>query len=176
MLKKIFLATVLSAGSTFALAAPANPTSVQQLMQLSHVEQLVQSSVQGMQPFFIEQSTQLVKNYTGHQQLSQKELSAVQQLAHVIQNSTNGMIKQANLGTIVQGIYAKTFTEEEVQAYIKFLSTPEGQSINSKTPILMTEMGQQMNSVTNRILSDKNNQIQIQNQVNKILNTLEKSK
>ena len=176
MLKKIFLATVLSAGSTFAIAAPANPTSVQQLMQLSHVDQLVQNSVQGMQPFFVEQSTKIVKNYTGHTQLSQKDLSAVQQLANVIQSSTNDMIKQANIGTVVQSIYAKTFTEEEVQAYIKFLSTPEGQSINNKTPVLMAEMGQQMNSVTNRVLSDKNNQMRIQSQVNNILNTLEKRK
>ncbi|MDN5433062.1 MAG: DUF2059 domain-containing protein, partial [Acinetobacter sp.] len=42
-----------------------------------------------------------------------------------------------------KSLFKKTFTEEEVQANIAFLSTPIGQSINQKMNTLMTEVMQE---------------------------------
>lgn len=39
-----------------------------------------------------------------------------------------------------KALFKKTFTEEEVQANIEFLSTPIGQSINQKMNLLMSDM------------------------------------
>ena len=50
--------------------------------------------------------------------------------------------------------FQKAFTEEEAQAYIAFLSTPMGQSINQKSAGLMNSILQETMTLSTAILND----------------------
>lgn len=180
MLKKtlaqLSLVTLFALGSTYTMASPATSSTVKEFIHLSHQDKDIQVSAQQLQPFFVNQATKIVQDYTGHTTLSAKEQNAVQELADKLKVSSANTVRQANIVAVKENFYAKSFTEEELKAYNKFLSTPEGQAINAKAPRLMLQLDQEINAATSRILNTKAAQDQLNSQMTATLNQLEKAK
>jgi hypothetical protein len=83
-------------------------------------------------------------------------------------------LQQAKPIEIIQNIYTKQLSEEEVQAYIRFLKSPEGQSINKKMPIILQQTVQQINQATEKLTQDKKFQQQMTQQIADVLKPLPK--
>lgn len=66
-----------------ALASPAKPASVDELMQLSNAEKLVKESVNSYTPYFRKHSEKVIQNYTGHQTLTEQDQMAAQKLSKI---------------------------------------------------------------------------------------------
>ncbi len=119
--------------SQFATAKPATSTSVDELIKLSEIESLFETTLQELNPYFENEAEKIVLSITGSPQLDAQQLLVAQQLAKVLYDSTEQVIKQPAVKIRLKEIMQNIYTEEEVQAYNKFLRTPEGQSINRKS-------------------------------------------
>lgn len=146
MLKKILFTSALIGSSLFNItyAAPATDASVQQAIELSHVNQMMTESLTNLGKVFDQQAVQMVQKRTGHQTLNLQEQKAAQDIGQIIKDSTSQLIQQANMPSLISQIFKKYYSEEELQVLIKFLSTPEGQSINKKQPLVVQETMQNM--------------------------------
>lgn len=175
-LKNLCLPFMLTLGclSSAAFATPAKPSSVEQLVQLAQIHKTVQDSIQAMRPVFQQKSVQTIQTYTGHQTLTTQDLTASQQLTAVLQNMTAESLKNANIDEMIRNIYQQNFTEEEVQAYIRFLNTPEGHSITQKTPMIMSQIGQDVAKLTQKGSFSQQQQEKYKQQIQDILKPLPK--
>lgn len=160
--------------SQTALATPTQPASVQELIRLSNAEQLVKEAVKNYAPYFQKHSEQVIKDYTGHQTLTEQDQVAAQKLSKIFVNTVEVFLQQAKPIEIIQNIYTKQLSEEEVQAYIRFLKSPEGQSINKKMPIILQQTVQQINQATEKLTQDKKFQQQMTQQIADVLKPLPK--
>lgn len=160
--------------SQTTLAAPAQPASVQELIRLSNAEQLVKEAVKSYTPYFQKHSEQVIKEYTGHETLTEQDQVAVQKLSKIFLNTVETFLQQAKPIEIIKNIYTQQLSEEEVQAYIRFLKSPEGQSINQKMPIILQQTAQKINQATENLTQDKKFQQQITQQIANVLKPLPK--
>ncbi|WP_111893307.1 DUF2059 domain-containing protein [Acinetobacter sp. MB5] len=175
MILKLIVIGLCSLGfSQVALASPAKPASVDELIQLSNAEKLVKESVNSYTPYFQKHSEQVIKNYTGHQVLTEQDQIAAHKLTNIFLSTVEIFLQQAKPVEIVKNIYTKQLSEEEVQAYIHFLKSPEGQSINQKMPIILQQTAQQINQVTENLTQDKKFQQQMTQQIADVLKPLPK--
>ncbi|MBF7696420.1 DUF2059 domain-containing protein [Acinetobacter rathckeae] len=177
MLKKVLLTSTLIASSFLNVAFASAPTdaSVQQAIQLSHVNEMLNESVKNLGSVLDQQAIKIVQKRTGHETLNAQEQKAAQDIGQILKNNTNNLLQQADMPLLISNLFKKYYSEDELQVYIKFLSTPEGQSINKKQPLVVQETVQ---NVMN-ILSNKQTQTaqqQASQQVADILNSLPKAK
>ena len=77
---------------------------------------------------------------------------------------------------MIKNAYKKTYTEEEAQAYISFLSTPIGQSITQKSTVLMGDLMKQSMELTQKLLADPNKKAEFMAKFSAIMEPLIKSK
>jgi hypothetical protein len=66
----------------------------------------------------------------------------------------------------------ETLSEEEVQAYLKFLRTPEGKSINQKNLKINTNVFQYINNLSQKTLADPEQSLQLKEQLLSIIKPL----
>lgn len=126
-----------------AFASVATDKSIDKLMQLSNISEIFKQSTRDMQPYFDEQAEDLVHQVTGAQTLNIDQQNAVLQISALYSEVQQNMVSNPEFTDMFKALFKKTFTEEEVQANIAFLSTPLGQSINKKMNGLMTEVMQE---------------------------------
>ena len=126
-----------------AFATVATDKSVDKLIQLSNISEIFKQSTRDMQPYFDEQAEDLVRQITGAQTLNIEQQNAVLQISALYTEVQQNLVTNPEFTDMFKALFKKTFTEEEVQANIAFLSTPLGQSINNKTNSLMTEILQE---------------------------------
>lgn len=126
-----------------AFATVATDKSVDKLIQLSNISEIFKQSTRDMQPYFDEQAEDLVRQITGAQTLNIEQQNAVLQISALYTEVQQNLVTNPEFTNMFKALFKKTFTEEEVQANIAFLSTPLGQSINNKTNSLMTEILQE---------------------------------
>lgn len=142
-LKPINFALVLCSALLVApmtIAAPAKASSVEQLLQLSELDVVIQSTLAELQPHFEAESESIILRMTGGDQLDAHQLIASQEIAQLLFDTTKQIMTQPQVKLKIKDIMQTVYTEEEVQAYIKFLSTPEGQSINRKETEIVNQM------------------------------------
>ena len=123
-----------------AIATPAKASSVEHLLQLSEVDVVIQSTLAELQPHFEAESESIILRITGSDQLDAQQLIASQEIAQLLFDTTKQIMTQPQVKLKIKDIMQTVYTEEEVQAYIKFLSTPEGQSINRKETEIVNQM------------------------------------
>lgn len=126
-----------------AFATVATEKSVDKLIQLSNISEIFKQSTRDVQPYFDEQAEDLVRQITGAQTLNIEQQNAVLQISALYTEVQQNLVTNPEFTDMFKALFKKTFTEEEVQANIAFLSTPLGQSINNKTNSLMTEILQE---------------------------------
>ena len=75
-------------------------------------------------------------------------------MSQLLKESSNQIIANPKTQQVIQDIYLKTYSEEELQASIKFLKTPEGQSITRKNAKMMGELSTYMMQLGQEIFND----------------------
>lgn len=141
-----------------SFASPAQDKSVNKLIELSNVTELFKQSTRDLQPFYDEQAEDLVHQVTGSSTLNIDQQNAVLQISALYSDVQQQMVADPEFLNMFKALFKKTFTEEEVQANIAFLSTPLGQSINQKMNILMTEILQETTKFSQQHMLKSENQ------------------
>lgn len=136
----VLLLATCSSLNMACFASPATEKSVSKLIQLSEFTTLLDQSSMDMQPYFDQKAEELIKRVTSTEILSIDEQNAALQVSALLSDMHQQMIHNPKFIQMFKDTFQKTYTEEELQAYIAFLSTPMGQTINNKTNKVMSEI------------------------------------
>lgn len=157
--------TILIASFTMGIhstasASLAQDKSVDKLIELSNVTELFKQSTRDLQPYYDEQAEDLVRQVTGSSTLNIDQQNAVLQISALYSDAQQQMVSDPEFIHMFKALFKRTFTEEEIQANIAFLSTPLGQSINQKMNVLMSEILQETTKFSQqRILNSENQKV-----------------
>jgi len=126
-------AAVLLLACGLVHAAPPSQAQIDQLLEVTRARE----SIAGMLPQIQASQQQMIQ-----QLLAGKEFSAEQQRAldATVETSMNAVAKLLSwdeLQPLYRELYAQTFDADEVQAMIDFYTSPAGQSMVQKMPLLM---------------------------------------
>lgn len=154
ILKRLSISLCLTCISTGIFASPAKMSSVKELMQVSQIDDLLRQSLTELSPYYDKQAEQIILNITKSTILNDKERQAATQLSQLMRDSSTQIISNPKTQQAIEDIYLKTYTEEEVQASIKFLKTPEGQSITRKNAKMMGELSEYMMRTGQEMFND----------------------
>ncbi|WP_336035558.1 DUF2059 domain-containing protein [Acinetobacter bereziniae] len=168
-IKQFALILSLCCMTVSSFASPATDKSVDKLMQLSNITEIFKQSTRDMQPYFDEQAEDLVRQVTGAQTLNIDQQNAALQISALYSDVQQKMITDPEYLALFKSLFKKTFTEEEIQANIAFLSTPLGQSINQKMNLLMTEVMQETTKFSQKQMLKAENQKVIKDKMEAIL-------
>ncbi|MFM7810252.1 MAG: DUF2059 domain-containing protein, partial [Acinetobacter junii] len=97
---------------------------------------------------------------------------AVLELSQLLKETSSKLFARPETIQAIEKIYKDTLSEEEIQAYLKFLKTPEGKSINQKNLQISTNVFQYMNTLSQKTLSDPEQSIQLKEQFLSIIQPL----
>ncbi|TCM70761.1 hypothetical protein EC844_10130 [Acinetobacter calcoaceticus] len=140
--------------STTSYAAPIKPKSVDKLMQLSDVQGVLKNTGTEMKPMFDQQAEQIVKQSLAIDSLNPQQQQAARQISGLMSSMNQNVIENPKFVQLIKDVYQKTYTEEEAQAYIAFLSSPLGKSITQKTAKLTGEVMQQSMQMATEMVND----------------------
>lgn len=154
LIKRLSISLCLTCISTGLFASPAKLSSVKELMQVSQIEYLLRQSLTELAPYYDKQAEQIILNATGTQTLNDQAKQAAIQLSQLLKDSSSQIITNPKTQQVIEDIYLKTYTEEELQASIKFLKTPEGQSITRKNAKMMGELSTYMMQLGQEMFND----------------------
>lgn len=136
----VLLLVTCSGLNMACFASPATEKSITKLIQLTELNTLLDQSSNDMQPYFDQKAEDLIKRVTSAQVLNIDEQNAALQVSALLSDLHQQMIHNPKFIQMFKDTFKKTYTEEELQAYIAFLSTPMGQTINQKTNKVMSEI------------------------------------
>ena len=172
--------TLLVATSLFAAsashAAPIQDKTTDRLMQLSDIKGIIKKSNQELKPMYDQQAENILKDALAVDSLNEKEQKAALKISELIASLTSNVTEDQQFYDMIKNAYKKTYTEEEAQAYIAFLSTPIGQSITQKSTLLMGDLMTQSMELTQKLLADPKKKQQFMTQLSAIMEPLIKSK
>lgn len=134
------IATTLALSSQMSFATAPTEQSVDQLINLSKLDQVFKESLISLEPFFNEQSTLIIQNVVQSQDLNAVQQKAAQELSANMLRFTENSLKSPKVKEKIREVIKNTYTEEELKAYNTFLNTPEGQSINLKSAKVSIEL------------------------------------
>ena len=169
MLSSVFTLCLLWGIHSTAYATVATDKSVEKLIQLSNISEIFKQSTRDMQPYFDEQAEELVHQVTGVQTLNIDQQNAALQVSALYTEAQQNLVSNPEFMNMFKALFKKTFTEEEVQANIAFLSTPLGQSINKKMNVLMTEILQETTKFSQEQMLKPENQKILKEKMDTIL-------
>ncbi len=140
-MKHLFVCLALLASALATHAAPPSDQSIEQMLNVMHVqtmlEQMLTQMDSGMQQG-MEQGLQ--------QSLKGKEPSAAQKAKIAgFQKKLSGIMKDelsyAKMKDVYLKVYRETFTQEEINSIITFYSSPAGKALVEKVPVAMQKAG-----------------------------------
>lgn len=165
----ILIACLFFGVQSSVFASPATDKSIDKLMQLSNISEIFKQSTRDMQPYFDDQAEALVRQVTGAQTLNIDQQNAALQISALYSDLQQQLVTDPEYLNMFKSLFKKTFTEEEVQANIAFLSTPIGQSINQKMNTLMTEVMQETTKFSQEKMLKVENQKDLKEKMETIL-------
>ncbi|ENW06852.1 DUF2059 domain-containing protein [Acinetobacter beijerinckii] len=155
------------------IASPAQTKSVRELIKLSDLENVLSTSLDEMQPTLDLEAENILLRVLGKEKLNTtQEYLAVIELSQLLKDTSSKVYARPETLQAIEKIYTETLTEEEIQAYLKFLRTPEGKSINQKNLKISTHVFQYMNNLSQQTLSDPEQSLQIKEQFLTIIKPL----
>lgn len=179
-LRNFIGSTLLTTTSLFAVstsyAAPIQNASVDKLMQLSDIKGIIKKSNQELKPMYDQQAETILKDALAVDSLNEKEQKAALKISELIASLSSNITEDQQFYDMIKNAYKKTYTEEEAQAYISFLSTPIGQSITQKSTVLMGDLMKQSMELTQKLLADPNKKAEFMAKFSAIMEPLIKSK
>ncbi|ENV51640.1 putative exported protein [Acinetobacter junii CIP 107470 = MTCC 11364] len=154
-------------------ATPAQTKSVQELIKASDLEKVLNNSFEEMQPALDLEAERIILGILNKEKLTtNQELLAVLELSQLLKETSSKLFARPETIQAIEKIYKDTLSEEEIQAYLKFLKTPEGKSINQKNLKISTNVFQYMNTLSQKTLSDPEQSIQLKEQFLSIIQPL----
>ncbi len=179
-LRHLIGSTLLTTASLFAVstsyAAPIQNASVEKLMQLSDIKGIIKKSNQELKPMYDQQAETILKDALAVDSLNDKEQKAALKISELIASLTSDVTEDQQFYDMIKNAYKKTYTEEEAQAYIAFLSTSIGQSITQKSTVLMSDVMKNSMELTQKLLADPKKKAEFMAQFAAIMEPLIKSK
>ncbi len=165
------LCCVMATENTFA--SPAQKKSVKELIKLSDLENLLHSSLDEMQPALDSKAESMLLKILGKERLTtNQEHLALVELSQLLKDTSSKMFMRPETLQAIEQIYTETLSEEEVQAYLKFLRTPEGKSINQKNLTISSNVFQYMNNLNQKTLNDPEQNLKLKEQLLSIIKPL----
>ncbi|CAM4439729.1 hypothetical protein F901_00540 [Acinetobacter dispersus] len=163
----------LLVGMQNTFASPAQTKSVKELIKLSELENVLNTSLDEMQPTLDLEAENILLRVLGKEELTTtQEHLAVLELSQLLKDTSSKVFARPETVQAIEKIYADTLSEEEIQAYLKFLKTPEGKSINQKTLQISTNVFQYMNNLSQKTLNDPEQSSQLKEQFLTIIKPL----
>ena len=123
------LALLLSA--PLALAAPPSEAQIDRLLEVMRAEQTVEAVL----PQVRASQQQLVEQATRNASPAQRE--AAMQAAAASLRAVESTLSWESLQPVYRDIYVRTFSAEDTDAMVAFYSSPAGQNLLDKMPLLM---------------------------------------
>ena len=149
-MKPIFLMSCLLFCCSSSMAAPATDQAVDQLLKIMNLESIMLETVKQIRPQLDQQAYITVKTLVKRDELSPQEQIVANELADQLYTHTQKNMSWEVLKPIYNQIYKEVFSAEEIQAQIEFHSSPAGQSILKKTPLV----AQKSMQITNERLKE----------------------
>ena len=152
----IYRALLLSTSvlmSSALMAQPVQEKTLDHLIELSNFTGMIAQSNQNMRPMFDAQAEDILKNNLGVLELSTEQKLVAQKISLLLQKTNEAIISNPKFLHMIRKNFQQTYTEEEAQAYIQFLSTPMGQSINRKSSVMTNNILQETLAISNEILN-----------------------
>lgn len=134
---KIFFISLGLSVSSLAFAAPASDQDIEKLIKLSELDLVFSQSLKQLEPLFDDEAKKIVTNIVGSTTLNPKQLEIAQQLSQAMNKTTQAALFDPKVTEKLKSTLKTIYTDKEVKAYNAFLSTPEGQAINRKSPEVM---------------------------------------
>ena len=170
---KIAIALCLLSNIQSTFATPAQSKSVKELIQLSDLETILNSSIDEMQPTLDLEAENILLRVLGKEKLTTtQELLAVLELSQLLKDTSTKVFSRPETLQEIEKIYADSLSEEEVQGYLKFLKTAEGKSINQKTLKISTNVFQYMSHLSQKTLNEPEQSAQLKEQFLTIIKPL----
>lgn len=145
-IKHILSLSSLVICSTFTFAEAPSDQSVEQLLQTMDMNTILQETLKQIRPQLDQQAYITVQNIVKRDQLSPQEQIVANDLADEFYKQSSKSIAWENIKPIYQKIYKDVYTADEVKAQIDFYSSPAGQSILKKSPLVAQESMKMINS------------------------------
>lgn len=155
-----------------ALAQPVQDRTLNRLIELSNLNSMVIQSSHDMRPIFDTQAEDILKANLAVSTLNQQQKNAALKISRLLQATNESIVSDPQFLHMIRKNFQKAFTEEEAQAYIAFLSTPMGQSINQKSAGLMNSILQETMTLSASILNDSQRQQNFNEKLASILQPL----
>lgn len=131
--------------STISLANPPTDRAVEQLLKTMDMNTILQETVKQIRPQLDQQAYITVQNIVKRDQLSPQEQIVANELADELYKQSRNSVAWENIKPIYQKIYKDVYTADEVKAQIDFYSSPAGQSILKKSPLVAQESMKMIN-------------------------------
>lgn len=145
-IKTLFLSISLSLMSTLSFAAQPTDASVEQLLKIMNINSILQQTLKQIRPQLDQQAYMIVQNITKNEKLTPQQQVIANELADSLYQQSAKMMAWEKMKPIYQKIYKDVYTAEEVKAQIDFYSSPAGESILNKSPLVAQESMKIINS------------------------------
>lgn len=132
---------MLAAGPTFA-AAPTD-ASLEELFQLTDASKMFAQVTKQMDNVI--QSN--VHQATAGQSLTPEKQAIIDKMAQRMGEVVKQTVSWENLKPLLVNTYKESFTQDDVNAMLKFYKSPAGQNMLKKMPLVMQNMMAQMQTV-----------------------------
>lgn len=127
-------------GSTSLYATPATDSTINRFIQLSELNSTLNNNINELQPYFDSQAEEIIQSISPNHELDANEITISLKLSQKMFDMTKKTVTSPQAINTVKQVIKNIYTEEEILAYNKFLSTPEGKSINQKSTQAMMEI------------------------------------
>ncbi|WP_179998655.1 DUF2059 domain-containing protein [Acinetobacter sp. YH12239] len=138
ILRTLFLSGCIIC-SPAVMAAQASDQQIEKLIQVLNLDQLLQSTLKQIRPQIDQQAYSIVKNIVKTEKLTPQQQVIANELADKIHQENIKQTSWEKLKPIYLKIYKDVYDAQEVQAQIDFYSSPTGQSILNKGPLVAQE-------------------------------------
>lgn len=155
-----------------AFAQPVHEYTLNRLIELSNLNGMLLQSNREMRPMFDMQAEEILKAQLAVPELNSQQKGAAVKISRLLQQTNESIITDPQFMRMIRKHFQNTYTEEEAQAFIQFLSTPVGQSINQKNAGMMNSILQETMTLSAAIMNDSARQHQFNEQLASILQPL----
>lgn len=142
---KYLICGLICCSANLSFAAQASSQDVDKLINVMNLNQLIQDTLKQIRPQLDQQAYTIVQSIVKHENLSPQEQVIANQLADKLYMQSQKMLAWDKLKPVYSKIYGDVFNAEEIKAQIDFYSSPIGQSILQKTPLVAQESMKIMN-------------------------------
>jgi len=127
------LAAILLITSGIVHAAPPSQAQIDKLLEVTRVRE----SIASMLPQIQASQQQMIQQMLAGREFSAEEQQHLDAMIATSMNTVASLLSWDELQPLYRDLYTQTFDADEVRAMIDFYTSPAGQSMVQKMPLLM---------------------------------------